>query len=247
MLRIQEAQRPTPRPASTIALTLVLPAVLLPVAIQATAAAAVQSTDPADVVRRMQAFYNQTKDLKSKFKQVYTDKLYDRKRVSYGYLFVRKPGMMRWNYAWPEKKAFIADGKRLWVWEPTAKQAFRNPLSTDTLSTGLTFLLGTGDLRQEFDIRLFDHKSSVVQVGSAGSKTATIKLLPKRKTAQYEHLLLVVRLSDYVVTESVVVSQHSSNHFVFSAIRANTRLSRKRFVFSPPRGTRVIDGSQLQQ
>ena len=105
------------------------------------------------VVAKMQAFYNKTKDLKGGFKQVYTNLLYNRKRTSYGYLYVKKPGMMRWNYVKPEKKAFIADGKELWVWEPEDKQAFRNPLSTKNLSTGLTFLLGQGDLTTEFESR----------------------------------------------------------------------------------------------
>ncbi len=103
-----------------------------------------------EVVAKMQAFYDKAKDLKGKFKQVYTDSLYNRQRTSYGYLYVKKPGMMRWNYVKPERKSFIADGKVLWVCEPEDKQAFRNPLDTTNLSTGLTFLLGKGDLTKEF-------------------------------------------------------------------------------------------------
>ena len=101
-----------------------------------------------EVVTKMQAFYEKTEDLKGKFKQVFTDTLYDRKRTSYGYIYVRKPGMMRWNYVKPERKSFIADGSMLWVHEPEDKQAFRNPLNSANLSTGLTFLLGKGDLHQ---------------------------------------------------------------------------------------------------
>jgi len=191
-----------------------------------------------EVVAKMQAFYNKTRDLKGAFKQVYTDLLYNRTRTSYGYLYVRKPGMMRWNYVKPEKKAFIADGKELWVWEPEDKQAFRNPLSTKNLSTGLTFLLGQGDLTSEFEIA-----ASAEKLGAPGD--VVLKMTPRKPTAQYKHILLVVKLEDYSVSESMVVSKHNTNHLIFSDLKINTALSRARFRFKPPAETRVIDGSKL--
>jgi len=192
------------------------------------------------VVKKMQTFYNKARDLKGKFKQVYTDSLYSRERVSYGYLYVKKPGMMRWNYASPERKAFIADGKQLWVWEPDDQQAFRNPLSTDTLSTGLTFLLGKGDLSTEFDITYADEKLG-------GPDALVLKLTPRKPTGQYQHLLLAVNPEDHAVGESMVVGKHNTNHFVFTTLQINTKISDSRFRFNPPAGTRVIDGSKIKR
>ena len=37
-----------------------------------------------EVVEKMQAFYRGTEDLQAKFKQVFTDVLYDRRRTSHG-------------------------------------------------------------------------------------------------------------------------------------------------------------------
>jgi outer membrane lipoprotein carrier protein len=201
---------------------------------------AADKPDVKQVVAKMQAFYEKAADLKGKFKQVYTDSLYNRKRTSYGYLYVKKPGMMRWNYVKPERKSFIADGKVLWVWEPEDKQAFRNPLSTDTLSTGLTFLIGKGDLTKEFKVAYSSEKLG-------GPDDLVLKLTPKKPTGQYEHLLLAVKPDDHSVGESMVVSRHNTNHFIFTKLRVNTRLSRNRFRFRPPAGTRVIDGSKLKR
>lgn len=192
-----------------------------------------------EVVAKMQAFYNTAKDLKGKFKQVYTDSLYNRKRTSYGYLYVKKPGMMRWNYVKPERKSFIADGKVLWVWEPEDKQAFRNPLSTDTLSSGLTFLLGKGDLSKEFDVSYSDE-----QLG--GPDDLVLKLTPKKPTAQYERLIIAVKSDDHSVGESMVVKKNNTNHFIFTDLQVNTKLSNGRFRFTPPADTRVIDGTKLK-
>jgi outer membrane lipoprotein carrier protein len=193
-----------------------------------------------EVVAKMQAFYTKTLDLKGGFKQVYTDLLYDRKRTSYGYLYVRKPGMMRWNYTKPEKKSFIADGKELWVWEPEDKQAFRNPLDIHTLSTGLTFLFGTGDLLKEFDVTASSEKLG-------GPDAIVLKLAPRKPTAQYEHLLLALNPGDFSVGESMVVSKHSRNHFAFTNLEFNTKLPKSKFIFKPPPDTRVIDGTKLKR
>jgi len=216
---------------------------VLPVCALLLAVSPASAATPAvkEVVARMQAFYLKTKDLKGNFKQVYTDTLYNRQRTSYGYLYVRKPGMMRWNYVKPEKKSFIADGKELWVVEPEDKQAFRNPLSTNNLSTGLTFLLGTGDLNKEFDIILTSEKLG-------GPSDVVLKLTPKIPTAQYKHILLAVRPnSDFTVGESMVVAKTNRNHFIFTNLEFDTKLPKSRFVFRPTAEIRVIDGSKLNR
>lgn len=195
------------------------------------------------VVQNMQAFYAQTVDLKSKFKQVYSDTLYNRTRTSYGSVLVKKPGMMRWDYNKPERKSFIADGKVLWVWEPRDKQAFRNPLSVDTLSTGLTFLLGKGDLNKEFVVAYATDKKD--QLG--GPDDLVLKLTPHKRSAQFEYLLMAVDPTDFKVSESMVVNRHSRNHFAFSDVEINVKLADTQFRFQPPKGTRVIDGSKLKR
>ncbi len=194
------------------------------------------------VVAKMQALYNKTRDFKGSFKQVFTDALYNRKRTSYGYLWVKKPGRMRFEYSYPEKKYFIADGKRLWVYEPRDKQAFKNPLSTKTLSSGLTFLFGSGNLTKTFNAAYATAKK--YQLG--GPKHLVLKLTPKTPTAQYKFLVIAVRPGDYVVEESMVVSKHNTNHFTFSNLRFDTRVRNGRFRFKPPTGVRVIDGAKMR-
>ena len=220
----------------TTILTITLSMLLMP------AAARAANPPVNEVVTKMQAFYNKTKDLKGKFKQVYTDKLYGTKRTSYGYLYVKKPGMMRWNYVKPERKSFIADGKMLWVHEPEDKQAFKNPLDTSTLSTGLTFLFGKGDLTKEFNISYATDKAD--RLGAPGDRV--LKLLPKKPTAQYEYLLLAVKPGNYSVGESMVVKKQDRNHFIFTKLAVNTGLKTWRFTFKPPPGTRVIDARRLK-
>ena len=193
-----------------------------------------------EVIVKVQAFYQKTKDLKGNFKQVFTDTLYNRQRTSYGYLYVKKPGMMRWNYAKPDKNSFIADGKELWVYEPEDKQAYRNPLSINNLSTGLTFLLGKGDLSKEFEAAYSDEK-----LGSPDD--LVIKLTPRKPTAQYRYIVMVAKPTDFSVSESMVVAKNTKNHLIFTDLKVNTKIPRSVFVFKPGAEVRVIDGSKLQR
>jgi outer membrane lipoprotein-sorting protein len=111
-------------------------------------------------------------------------------------------------------------------------------MSTDTLSTGLTFLLGEADLTQEFDVAYATDK-----LGGPGD--VVLKLTPKKPTAQYEHLVLMLRPTDYSVGESMVVSKQALNHFIFTEVQVNTKIARGRFRFKPPAGAKIIDGSKL--
>ena len=221
-----------------IVLTILICSLLsAPVAAQAT------TIDVTKIIAKVQRRYDRMADFKGKFKQVYTDTLYDRKRTSYGYVYVKKPGKMRWNYASPERKVFISDGKQLWVWEPADRQVFRNPLDKKTLSTGLTFLLGSGKLSKEFAVDLADPKQDAL----GGPDAIVLKLTPKVTTAQYRYLVLAIRPSDHTVTESMVIGTHSRNHFLFSDLVFDSKLSNKRFKFSPPPGTRVVDAAKLKR
>jgi len=205
--------------------------------------ASVEAAKPpvGEVVDKMQGFYTKIKDIKGSFKQVYTDTLYNRQRTHYGYLYVKKPGMMRWNYVKPEKKYFIADGKEMWVYEPEDKQAFRNQLSMQILSTGLPFLLGKGDLKKEFAVLYAEDKLG-------GPTDLVLKLTPKQPTAQYQHILIAVRMNDFSVGETMVVGKQFRNHLVFTNLEVNTRLpTSPLFRFKPPPDTKVIDGSKLNR
>ena len=88
----------------------------------------------------IQARYALTTDIKGKFKQTFRDSLYNAKRVSYGYMYAKRPSMARWEYVKPATKAFITNGRRLWVWEKQHKQVFVSNLPPGT-NAALSFML----------------------------------------------------------------------------------------------------------
>ncbi|MCP4369790.1 MAG: outer membrane lipoprotein carrier protein LolA, partial [Deltaproteobacteria bacterium] len=57
-------------------------------------------------------------DFSSYFVQESTLKAMDITDVASGSIFVKRPGMMRWEYDKPDKQTIITDGKKLWVYKP---------------------------------------------------------------------------------------------------------------------------------
>ncbi len=190
------------------------------------------AADVAAVVAGVQAFYADARDLKAGFTQTYTYKVYDRTQVSKGTVYFKKPGKMRWDYKTPQPKVFVADGKTLWVYEPTENQAFKRPLASAQLPVALTFMSGEGDLNAEFETRLLPPKDADHYL---------VELVPKKHAGDYQKLLLHVDRATFAVHASTVIDPvGNTNHVAFSEVATSVGLPDGGFDFVPPAGVRVI-------
>ena len=191
----------------------------------------VEQDPTARVLAGIQAYYAGAADLKAKFTQHYTYKVYDRTQVSSGKVFFKKPRMMRWDYQKPASKVFVADGKTLWVYEPEEGQVFKRDLVGSQLPVALTFMSGEGDLTKAFDATLTDESKA----------DFVLELVPKESAADYQKLLLSVDRSTFQVRESTVIDPVGNvNRVVFTDIKTNSGLPDRGFQFTPPEGVRVI-------
>src|SRR5512137_1406206 len=126
-------------------------ALLLSAAPAGAPAAAPGTADAVALARKVQAFYESTRDLKARFVQTYAYAALGRRQVSKGTLEVKKPGKMRWDYESPTVKTIAVNGSRLVQWEPEARQAFVDDrFDATAMSAAVTFLLGKGSLEKEF-------------------------------------------------------------------------------------------------
>ncbi len=196
-------------------------------------AAAVPSAAPVDaVLDGIQQFYSGARDLKAGFTQTYTYKVYNRKQVSKGTVFFKKPGKMRWDYKTPTTKIFVADGQTLWVYEPDHNQVFKRGLKSAQLPVALSFMSGEGDLRKEFDAKLLKSKKA---------DTHLVELIPRKHAGDYKSLRLEVDAKRFAVKASTVIDPvGNTNHLTFSEVKTNSDLPDGGFRFVPPAGVRVI-------
>jgi outer membrane lipoprotein carrier protein len=184
---------------------------------------------------RVQAYYNKTKDFKAKFKQVYSKAYHGAQTPRWGYLWVKKPGLMRWSYSSPRKKELVCDGKKIWIYDPGYKQVFWRDVKTSAVPSAVSFLWGKGNITNEFYVKIVAGS----KYAKPGSKVLWLK--PKIPNSNYEHLLFVINSKTAVVMESVVYDHLSNkNHYFFMNPQANTGVPNSQFRFTPPAGVRVI-------
>lgn len=187
--------------------------------------------DADKIVEKVQKYYDATRDLRARFDQTLESAIGGRAKKASGEVWLKKPGKMRWDYEKPEKKVMVADGQVLWVYEAEDQQAIKQPLQSSTLPAQVSFLLGEGKLKEEFDATVLKQSGDDV----------TLKLVPKAATAAYRYLTFLVDAKTGQVKETVIYDQQGgTNKLAFSALEQNRGVDDAKFKFSPPPGTRIV-------
>lgn len=185
------------------------------------------AADAPALARKVQGFYESTRDLRARFVQTYTYAALGRKQVSKGALEVKKPGKMRWDYESPSTKTIAVNGSRLVQWEPEANQAYVDEkFDATAMSAAVTFLLGTGSLEKEFHL-------------SAGEE-GTLVLRPRKPDPRVETVTLTVGPDGEVTRTVVLDGQGNRNDIAFEDIRRNVGIEDARFDVQLPPGTRRL-------
>jgi outer membrane lipoprotein carrier protein len=192
------------------------------------AAPAPTPADPAGaLVKKVQALYERTRDLEARFTQTYSYAGLGRRAVSTGTLKVKKPGLMRWDYATPSRKTVAVTGKRLVQLEPEENQVFVDEAFDATaMSAAVTFLLGTGDLTREFSPTL----------DAAGA----LVLTPRAPDPRVARITLTTGPDGEVLGTAVVDGAGNENRLAFEGLKRNAGLADADFVVALPRDVRRI-------
>jgi len=200
-----------------------------------------------DVVDSVQKFYANIKQVTAQFRQAVTNDTFGSTKTSDGTVWIMKPGKMRWDYLEKKKtrvevkKSFISNGTSLYVVEHDNMQVVTKSLQNDLMPVAVSFLYGKGDLKAEFNAEL--DKS-----GKYGAKgELVLKLSPKKPSAQYKNLFLVVSPDNYRVTQSIIIdSSNNVNHFRFFAPDFEKPIKDTWFEFdkNSVRNYRIVDADQ---
>ena len=186
--------------------------------------------DLSDVLKSVEQHYNRARTLEVRFEQRHTAQ--GRRRTENGTLVLRKPGRMRWDYASPEGKMFVSDGKWVWFYSPVTHRAERSRLKeSEDFRAPLAFLLGKLDFSRDFkDFELRE---------LAGM--AVVRALPKTGNVPYTSVEFTVSASDEIRRLVVTGADASLMEFVFSGERMNPPVADARFRFTAPAGAEVVD------
>jgi outer membrane lipoprotein carrier protein len=181
----------------------------------------------ADVVAGVQKYYKDAKRFTATFEQSYENTTFGKTMKSAGKVLIKKPGNMRWDYAERKQwvKSFISDGKTLWAIEHDNKQAFKQSLKDNLLPVAVTFLLGKGKLERNFTAKLDTSSTYADREGDI-----VLELTPKKPSAQYKTLWLVVAPDDYRVRRSIVLeASGNTNAFTFYQPDTKSKIASGKF------------------
>lgn len=196
-------------------------------------AAAPPSAD--QIATRVQAFYNQTKTFQARFRQDYTVKAFNKKKRSTGLVTFARPGKMSWKYDDPNGNRVVSNGSTLKVYEKDNRQMFEQPIGQSQYPAALAFLMGRGDLKKTFTLRLLDSKRMNFEGGYVLEGT------PKSPTPAYQKVLIYVDASTAQVRRMLILdAQGNRNMFTFENPVVNTNVPDSEFTFDPPKGTTIV-------
>ncbi len=190
-----------------------------------------------DYAERVQHFYGQSEDFQAAFLQTYTDVAAGDAMRSRGRVYFKKPGMMRWDYYQSDSeqrdRMLVSDGSTFYVYEFEYQQVFRQCLEDSQLPTALRFLMGEGELLDEFDVELADDSTADRPV---------LELTPKEPTSEYTQLTFVLDPDSYQVSKTTLHDPYgNTNQIDFRHSRVNSGLDTAGFEFETPDGARELN------
>ena len=187
----------------------------------------------AEVVKKLQARYDATRDFTADFTQTIEAATLGQPLKSSGVVFYKRPGRMRWEFTAPDEQPIVADGKTLWVYQPEHRQVLKAPFRAAFQSaTPVSFLFGVGKLASDFDASL---------VGGDSADVIRVKLVPKREREIGTLILDVNRTTYDILAAEVTDPLGNVTRLAFSNVKRDVGVDDAKFTFRAPPGTDIVE------
>ena len=126
----------------------------------------------------------------------------------------------------------MIDGKEAWFYSKKSSQAIRRTFKDFAQANiPVAFLLGTGHIRDDFDV--VERKDAAVR--------NTFDLTPRKKGAAMKKLGLVCDDGGRITGMTIYDKSGNTSSIAFSDVKENTSLDDALFRFKVPKGTEIIE------
>jgi outer membrane lipoprotein carrier protein len=203
---------------------LVLSAVVLTLSLSAVAQAA---AGPARA--RLDAFATGLHSLTGHFSQTLTDLNGHTSKNSSGTLALQAPRQFRWDTLTPYKQTIVADGSRVWMYDPELEQVTVRVQSSEEAHSPLTVLT---------DLKQMDKDFKVVEQGEHDG-LAWLRLSSTAKDPQFDYADLGFDANG-LARMTFRDQLGSTTDIRFSGWQRNAPIPPATFNFVPPKGADVI-------
>ncbi len=193
-----------------------------------------------DVVRRMDESYAKTQDLQGEFTQETIIEGFETGFQSTGRFYLKKPGLLRWDYLQPSEENIYVDGDAVMMYVPEHQQVVKGTLTQIAASKGpLALLLGVGKLAEHFLV------SEATDVSGEQSDLPTLILVPKSDgdTAPTIKKIVLQLFPDSYLIQNMTLFDTSGNitRVRFDHIQVNQGIDADLLKFTVPPDVVVVD------
>jgi outer membrane lipoprotein carrier protein len=200
-----------------------------------------------EVVKKIQARYEKTKDLQASFIQKTRIEGFSTPVISTGRFYIKKPGRLRWDYTEPATEEIYVNKDDVKMYVPEHKQVLVGKLTYMAASQApLQLLQGVAKLDEEFDIEPAANKER----GAGG--IPLVSLTPKEGRAEPERaiqkIVIEVQPKSYFL-KTIALHEVSGNvaTFEFSELKPNSGLKDDLFDFKTPADVEVVRAPVLSR
>ncbi len=198
------------------------------------------ASDVDDVVRQVDDRYAKTEDLQGTFTQETIIEGFETGFQSAGKFYLKKPGLLRWDYLEPSKEHIYVDGDEVMMYVPEHQQVVKGALTQMAASKGpLALLLGVGKLAQQFTIS----EAASDSTNSAGLPRLTLIPKPDGDTAPTIKNIELQLLPDSYLIQTITLYETSGNisRVRFEDLQVNQELAADLLRFTIPPDVVVVD------
>lgn len=178
---------------------------------------------------RLDAFAHGLHSLRGDFTQTVYDPHGNIVGSSRGMLALEAPRLFRWQVTDPYRQLIVADGKKVWVYEPDLQQVTVRDQGAEEAHSPLTVLTDLSQLDKEF------------KATDAGTRDGLewLRLVSRSKDPQFEYAEIGF---DAGGPRRMVFKDTIGNRteIAFSGWQRNPALPADTFVFVPPKGADVV-------
>jgi len=188
----------------------------------------------ADTARaQLDAFANGLHSLSGNFSQTVYDANGRAAQTSHGALALQAPRQFRWDTQTPYKQLIVADGKKVWIYDPELEQVTVRDQGPEEAHSPLTVLTDLSQLDRDFSASERGERDGL----------QWLRLKSRAKDPQFEYA--DIGFADNAPRRMVFKDTLGNRtDIVFTDWQRNPQLPAGTFTFTPPKGADVVgDGA----
>ncbi|MEX5218049.1 MAG: outer membrane lipoprotein carrier protein LolA [Nitrospira sp.] len=197
-----------------------------------------------EIIQKIQARYEKTKDLQAEFTQKTRIEGFATPVVSSGRFYIKKPGLLRWDYREPSIQEIYVNKDDVRMYVPEHKQVLVGKLTHMAASQApLQLLQGVGRIDEEFDVQPTGQER-----GAGGIRRMT--LTPKQGRSEpdraVQRIVIEVQPKTYFL-RTIALHEVTGNvaTFEFIDLKSNSGLPDDLFEFKTPADVEVVKAPVL--